>query len=241
MSIKHIKIDEDTRCLYPITGIIDSPVESVEMTKKEFGNQRVYAVGPNRHAVMYLCSGEAYCAPWTRELVADLNDLNYRRENFYVPFDSGDIPLNEQSDWAILVADAMASYRDYFTADCIRWSSNHGIGKLSRRILKDCFEMPAKGLFVRNLSYDEKINPVLNQYEPDPSASAYLGRYCINKGVVIFVYRDGRTFIGKGYGLVRKLKHAGYKETGMFVPFSNGALPINRKLRDEWLNVPVIS
>lgn len=240
--IKHIRINEGTRCLYPTTGIIDSPVESVEMVKKEFGRQKVYAVGPNHHAVMYLTNKEAYCVPWTRELIAQLNELGYQRRDFYVPFDSGDIPLDKDDarEWRLLVAEALASYRDDFTEDCIRWSKRHGIGRLSSRLLENCLEVPERGLFVRNSWYDEKVSPMLNQYEPDPMASAYLGRYAINKGIVVFVYRDGRTFVGKGYGLVRKLDRAGYQETGMFVPFSNGALPVDRKLRERWLSLPNI-
>jgi hypothetical protein len=64
-----------------------------------------------------------------------------------------------------------------------------------------------------------------------------LGRFCTNNGKVVFVYRDGHTYVFRGYRIVDELRNAGYKEAGLFVPFSNGEQITDPYLADQWEKV----
>lgn len=232
-----IKVYKGMFSLWKGTGIME-PVD-VSYVVKKYGKKKVFSVGQNRQSVMYLNDGDCFVAPWTRELIAGLIEAKYSREFFFVPFDCGDVPMQEQNEWSILVAEAKASCRDHFVEECIRWSKSNGIVRIPRRILSKCFLIPPEGLRVRNLVYEERIVPIIDVYNPERNSVQYLGKYHFYKGLTVFVYRDGTTYVGKGYGLPKKLKHSGFEEMGMFVPFSNGSLPVDRDLRDKWLSLPV--
>ena len=61
-----------------------------------------------------------------------------------------------------------------------------------------------------------------------------IGHYCTNNGRVVFVYRDGHTYVTRGYWIKRELDKAGYKESSLFVPFSNGEQITDSFLAREW-------
>jgi hypothetical protein len=54
---------------------------------------------------------------------------------------------------------------------------------------------------------------------------------------VVFVYRDGHTYVTKRYRIISELREAGYRETGMFVPFSNGEEILDPDLREKWESI----
>ncbi|MBQ3470684.1 hypothetical protein IJH23_03215 [Candidatus Saccharibacteria bacterium] len=240
--MKHLK-EELSLKVYPGMGILcprTGIVDSLDMTNiiRGFTGRRVYAIGENHRTICYLYNGDVYVTPWTRIAIATLKDSGYRKENFFVPFDSGELPQYDVENWQNLCQFAEETYRYDFINDCERWSNEHGIKRLSHSILRKCFEIPEDGMMVRHATFDERISPVLHQAKPDPMMSNYLGRFSCYRGLVVFVYRDGKTYVAKGYGLIRRLKRAGYKDTGIFVPFSDGSLPVNAKLREKWLSLP---
>jgi hypothetical protein len=56
----------------------------------------------------------------------------------------------------------------------------------------------------------------------------------MNNGIVVFVYRDGHTYVTKGYKVIQHLCDAGYREKCMFVPFSNGEEIMHDGFRAKW-------
>lgn len=231
-----LKVYPGMEIFWPTTGIVDS----LDMTNiiRDFAGRRVYAIGENHRAICYLYNGEAYVTPYMRASIGMLKQSGFHKERFFVPFDSVERPRYDNDKWQNLCKLAEETYRYDFTNDCERWSAEHNIGRLSHSTLRKCFEIPEDGMLVRHATFDERISPVLHQSKPDPMMSNYLGRFSCYRGLVVFVYYNGKTYVAKGYGLIRRLKRAGYKDTGIFVPFSDGSLPVEAKLRAKWLNLP---
>ena len=78
------------------------------------------------------------------------------------------------------------------------------------------------------------VYPVINQTFFDCTIPDHIGKFCTNNGRVVFVYRDGTTRVTKGYWILDALREAGYREAGLFVPFSNGEEILNLALRTSW-------
>lgn len=236
LKIVSLEIYEGMEAIWPTTGI----TEIIDMSKlvSRFGDKEIFAIGPRRQVICYIYKDVAYATPFTREALAILKEAGFHQECFYVPFDSGEYPVYEAREWESLERRAEETRKIYFSFDCVRWSELHNIKPLSHRVFKKCFEIPPEGMLIRNALFDERVSPMLNQSAPDSRMSEYLGRYSYNKGIVVFVSHDGRTFIAKGYGLVSKLKRAGYRETGMFVPMSNYGQLIDPVLREHWESLP---
>ena len=64
-----------------------------------------------------------------------------------------------------------------------------------------------------------------------------LGYYSMNNGRTVFIYRDGHTYVTKGYWVIDKLKKAGYQRGSLFVPFSNGEQIVDPLLAAKWESI----
>lgn len=114
------------------------------------------------------------------------------------------------------------------------WYDEHYIKNLPKSVLEKCFEIPDSGIMAKNILYEVEIHPIsLHRFD-----STKLGRYCCNNGKVVFVHRDGKTFVAKGYGIVNLLEDAGYRSGSLFVPFSNGETPTDPQLATRWEKLP---
>ena len=58
--------------------------------------------------------------------------------------------------------------------------------------------------------------------------------YGTNNGILALVNADGKTYITKGYSLIKELEEKGYKETGIHGALSNGEEIIDPILAAEW-------
>jgi len=62
-----------------------------------------------------------------------------------------------------------------------------------------------------------------------------VGRYDYNNGTLAFVDGEGHLRIGHGTSVnVNALEEAGYRRGGMFVPFSNGEVPTDPRIREHY-------
>ena len=121
-----------------------------------------------------------------------------------------------------------------FEIECVKYSDEHGIGTLDDDILENCFLIPAKGIRVRYRSFEDIFYPIINSTLVDDKASALLGNFCYRNNRVVFVYRNGKTYVTKGYKIVENLRKAGYKERSLFVPFANGEKIMTPSLAKKW-------
>ena len=188
----------------------------------------------NNSTVCFVTDGEIYATPYTRSALSTLNAAGFIRDCFYVPFSNGDYPKSEQYKWTALREKAHKSYEEDFISDCNAFCDKNNIGCISEETLKNCFQMPMDGVKVKHLYYEDCYFPILTSTCLDCIAVERIGKFCTNNGRVVFVYRNGKTYVAKGYKILSELRAAGYKESGLFVPFSNGEVIQDPVLKARW-------
>lgn len=189
------------------------------------------AYSPNNSTVAFISGSEMYVAPYTRELMSALSC--FRREYFYVPFSNLDYPKFEQNQWESLRAVAREASKADFVTDCEKYCDEHHIGSISDETLANCFEIPEEGVRVKHLYFEDTYYPIMNQSCLDCRCEN-LGHFCYNNGCVVFVYRNGKTYVAKGYKIIQELESVGFTNAGLFVPFSNGEQIQDWAMRNRW-------
>ena len=124
-----------------------------------------------------------------------------------------------------------------FVEDCASYCDEHYIGTISDETLRNCFEMPATGVKVKHLYFEDCYYPIINSNCFDSETVNHIGHFCTNNGRVVFVYRNGKTYVAKGYKILDELRAAGYTESGLFVPFSNGEQIQDSVLNARWESI----
>lgn len=191
----------------------------------------------NNSTVCFVSDDEVFVIPYTRITMHFLRSAGFHEKHFYVPFSNGDYPKQEQSKWNYLREKACQSYVEDFVEDCTYYCDEHHIGSISEKTIQNCFEMPSTGVKVRRLYFEDCYYPVINSTCFDSAAADSIGRFCTNNGKVVFVYRNGKTYVAKGYKILNELQTAGYTESGMFVPFSNGEMIQDPVLSARWESI----
>ena len=196
---------------------------------------RCYAT--NNSTVCFVSDNEVFVTPYTRVTMRSLHNAGFCEKYFYVPFSNGDYPKSEQFKWNSLCERARQSYAEDFVDDCVSYCDEHHIGTISYETLRNCFEMPSTGVKVKHLYFEDCYYPIINSTCFDCTAADRIGRFCTNNGRVVFVYRNGKTYVAKGYKILNELRAAGYTKSGLFVPFSNGEQIQNPVLKARWESI----
>lgn len=188
----------------------------------------------NNSTVCFVERGEMFVIPYTREVMTVLENANFHEAYFYVPFSNGDYPKSESYKWFALREGARQSYHQNFISDCMQYCDAHGITALSDETMKNCFQMPINGINVKHLYYETRYYPEIKNDSLDCIAIEKIGTFCCNNGRVVFVYLDGQTYVTKGYKILDELQQAGFREKGLFVPFSNGEVITDPIFKSQW-------
>ena len=155
-----------------------------------------------------------------------------------MPFSNGDYPKAEERKWNILRERASKAYQDDFEQDCAAFCDERHIGGvISDETLRNCFEIPSSGVDVKNSYYKTCYPPIIKDNAFNNDVEDKLGRFCANNGKVVFTYRNGKTYVAKGYKIISELRNAGYIESGLFVPFSNGETILDPILKERWESI----
>ena len=209
--------------------------ETIDMS--DIGSKFNGAYCMNNSTICFVVDHEVFVTPYTREAMSTISCAGLARKYFYVPFSNGDYPKYQKTKWLRLREAARESYYRDYENDCAKWCDEHGISKLDEDILKRCFKMPREGVPVKHLYFENTYYPACNESCADCTVVERLGCYCTNNGKVVFVHHDGHTYVAKGYWILDELRHAGYKESGLFVPFSNGEQITDPYLAAQWEQV----
>lgn len=210
----------------------EEPLEISDLAPKFNG---CYAT--NNSTVCFVFGNEVFVTPYTRNAMKILHSADFREEHFYVPFSNGDYPKAEQSKWVTLRKKARQSYEKDFVEDCASYCDKHHIGTISDETIRNCFEMPSTGVKVKHIYFETCYYPVINSGIFDATAVDSIGHFCTNNGKVVFVYRNGKTYVAKGYKILNELCAAGYTESNLFVPFSNGEQILEPYLKARWESI----
>ena len=206
--------------------------ETLDMT--DIGSKFNGCYATNNSTICYVIDHEVFVTPYTRKAIITIRDAGLVEKHFFVPFSNWDYPRYEKDKWRCLQELAIESYYHDYEEDSNEWCSEHNIGELSEETMKRCFRIPREGVPVKHLNYEDAYYPLCNEYYMDDAVIKKLGCYCTNNGRVVFVYRDGHTYVTRGYWVLDELRHAGYKESGLFVPFSNGEQITDPYLASKW-------
>lgn len=210
----------------------EEPLNISELASKFNG---CYAM--NNSTICFVSDNEVFVTPYTRITMRSLHSAGFREKFFYVPFSNGDYPKAELFKWNALREKARQSHAEDFVEDCASYCDEHRIGTISEATLGNCFEMPASGVKVKHLYFEDCYYPIINSTCFDCTAASSIGHFCINNGKVVFVYRNGKTYVAKGYKILNELRAAGYTESGLFVPFSNGEQIQDCALKARWESI----
>lgn len=210
--------------------------ETIDMAEIGLKFNGCYAT--NNSTICFVIDHEVFVTPYTREAMSLIRNAGLVERCFYVPFSNCDYPKNEKYKWQNLRELARDSYDRDYEDDCIKWCDEHGIGELSEETIECCFRIPRSGVPVKHPYYETTYYPACTEGScMDCSVVDKLGHYCTNNGKVVFVYRDGHTYVTKGFWILDELCHAGYKESGLFVPFSNCEQITDPYLASQWEQV----
>lgn len=195
----------------------------------------------NNGTVCWVMDGEIYAAPYTSELLGNLREAGFGNGNFYVPFSNGDLPYHRTSEWQELCAEATRLARKQFERDSEAWCDEHHIGSIDDRLLESCLRIPRGGIPVDDGGVYSTYYPRLNETCVDIVAISSLGSYSYNAGRVVFVYRDGHTYLSKDPAIMDVLEKAGYRRGDFLVPLSGSEKITDTYLRYLWDNIPEVS
>ena len=242
-TVAHSKIDhliEHSIKIYPEMRVYfpDSEQSEIILYRSDIlEHSGCYAINNSTVAFIFQCN--LYSTPYTREVISILKEEGFVENYFWVPFSNCECPFDEKLKWKHLVAKAAETRKLDFIQDCCAYSDKKGFGILDSTILKNVLIIPKTGISIRhfNLNYETIIYPAISSNFIDSIAIDKIGLYQTNNGVVVFVYRDGSTYITKGYKIVSFLENAGYKRGSLFVPFSNGEEIIDPNFLTQWVNI----
>lgn len=191
----------------------------------------------NNSTVCFVSDNEVFVTPYTRITMNSLHAANFCEKHFYVPFSNWDYPKDEQAKWNQLREEARRSHAKDFADDCASYCDRHHIGTIREETLQNCFIMPSIGVKVKHIHFEDCYYPIINSDCFNCVAADKIGHFCTNNGKVVFVYRDGQTYVAKGYKILEELRAAGYTESGLFVPFSNGEQIQDYVMRERWESI----
>lgn len=196
-------------------------------------NGRFYAA--NNSTIAYVSDDHRlFVAPFTTSIHNVLLRNRYVEKHFHVPFSNGDYPKHAAERWNALRQAAHREYCAERVRTCYEWSDQHNIGFIDDKLLAHTLEVPETGIpFHSPRGYDDVY---FGEYQNSVwSGLTTIGRFCRNNGVVAFVYRDGYTYIARGYRhIIPALLAAGYTEAAFFVPLSNGETITDAELAGKW-------
>ena len=235
------ELKKNSICVSGVTVVCWPQYENDEeiLDMADVGSKFNGCYATNNSTICYVVDHEVFVTPYTREAMATIVGAGLVEKYFRVPFSNWDYPKHERGKWQRLRKLAIEScYRDY-EVDSMRWCDEHDIGELSEETMKCCFKIPREGVPVEHPHFKSTCYyPVCNEYCIDCTVVEKLGRYCTNNGKVVFVYRDGHTYIAKGYWILDELRVAGYRKHDLFVPLSNGERITDSALAVQWEQVP---
>ena len=191
----------------------------------------------NNGIVAYVYEGTFYVTPWTGEVDKILSDNGFTRRDFFVPFSNSEYPEDAalKSKWDSLKVAAERKINEEFRKECIKEADEKGIGEIAPEFLNQCLAIPYTGLKIRSFCGEEDmVFPLNNGHFLDSNTAQKFCKYSYNNGVIIFVYRNGVTYLCKNSNIVDELDKAGYERRNMYVPLSNGEEFVDSRLQNYW-------
>ncbi len=182
--------------------------------------------------ICFVSGGRVYVTPYTRRRMSYIKRAGLEPAEFFVPFTDGSYPAGRLEDWSRLKRIAQGANSMDFEGDCLDYSDKKGIGVIDKGLLAHCFQIPMTGVPVKCDGMESIVFPLCNENRADAKAYSRIGKYSLNeKGKrLIFVYRDGHTYVTRLCSIARELEKAGYEKANFRVPFADGEVITHSRL-----------
>ena len=187
--------------------------------------------------ICFVYNNEIYVTPFTRATQKTLIKSGFMKEDFIVPFENGSYPKQDKLLWLKMREKARLSYIKDFENACIEYSNNHCIGEIPQEFLDNSLEIPSTGIQVSHNLYRTSYAPAIVGYNFDFVAINNIGKFCADHGKVVYVYRNGKTYVTKGYKIKSILEDAGYKRGYFPIPFAKGEEIMDPIIREKWKSI----
>lgn len=189
-------------------------------------------------AICFIDHEEVFVTPYNRKSASLLQEAGLTRRSFHVPFSNGDHPKDESKykEWLRLYNRGIKVLVKEFEEDCEKWSDDHGIHSLPEEDLGKCLRIPSHGVLIKNHEGSVgKVMPVCNEKVLDSIDVNYLSTYSTKNNTVVFVYRNGHTYVSPALsGIGHALQQAGYRDTVLYIPFSDGEVILDQSIATAW-------
>lgn len=192
----------------------------------------------NAGIISFVADGVMYVTPYMPPVMAVLNSAGFKRKAMYVPFSNDEYPVDQKDKWEALQKMAKNERLERFTLECNKFADSHGYGSIADSLLSDaCLAIPADGVHVIRFNSSSVYYPEVREDYFSNSASNSIGKYCIEKGICSFVYRDGRTYVTTNHNVITALQSAGYRLGNLNVPFTNGEIITDTRQAEKWKRI----
>ena len=192
----------------------------------------------NAGIIAFVIDGKMYVIPYMASVMSVLSDEGFERKPMYVPFSNEEYPIGQKDKWEALKRMAVTERKERFTSDCNNFSDKHGYGPIAQHLLKEfCLEIPEDGVHYIKFQNSDVYYPVVSGTSFSNSVANSIGKYCIDKGVCTFVYRDGKTYVTKNSKVISALQSAGYMLGNLRVPFTNGEIITDSPQAEIWKRI----
>lgn len=173
--------------------------------------------------------GTNYVIPAVNSFRDILKKAGYILDNFFVPFSNWDYPKYYEGTWKNLIKLCDKFNWEETREQAKEIAKSRNVQPLPKEILSKAKEIPASGIRVKLLHFDETIiYPNITSHFIDTDCTKLIGTYYYNNGTFVIQSDEGKTYTVKHFdGILDMLKEAGYVEKAQFVPFSNGEVAIS--------------
>ena len=194
----------------------------------------------NEGIVSFVDKGKMYVIPFMAAVMSVLNGEGFERKPMDVPFTNDEYPLEEKKKWDSLKEMVQIERQERFKKDCEKYADRHGYGSIASNLIEDCcLLVPESGIKVNcpGKGSDTYYPEMTGAQTFGTKEARFIGKYCIDKGVCSFVYRDGKTYYTKSNQVISALQSAGYMLGNLFVPFISGEVITDSNAADKWKKI----
>lgn len=193
----------------------------------------------------FVTGGVYYVMPCTKVALQLMKQYGFIKTYFRVICSEIDLPAepSQKEYWNQLQAWKREIVEAVFADECETYCDEHQIRAIPEELLrKYCMEMPARGIRVKYV-FQEKPSthyPCIRQTHLNQATESKLGTYRFQNNTVVFIYRNGKTYVTPAYWMVSILEAFGFTKGNLFVPFCNDETILEDKYHQMWEKLKVV-
>jgi len=180
--------------------------------------------------------GRMRVAPATSDRFRALEEAGYKRGGIWVPFSNGELPTDPalREQWEKMREEAHEQNRKETTESHLNYYRAEAEKKQVKEVAGEW--LTVDGVETEWMGTEKSaVDRNTDGYNMAVGRLEKVGAYDSNNGVIAFVDGEGRMRVAPATSdRFRALEEAGYKRGGIWVPFSNGELPTDPALREQW-------